>query len=352
MDDVARRAPRTLSIGGATYDLFVRAAKNHVKEGADGKELRLPVGGKIRVESVIETCGGGAANTSVGLRRLGFDAGFCGVIGSDQWGEALQRNFTKEGVDMSCVTLVQDEMTSFSVILSAGSGDRVIFYNSGTNTHLRDSTFDKAAAFDSNWIFLNHLSEESCIIEDDLLEILRSPKSPGLSWNPGRCHLERGMDHAASKALLDETDLLLLNKEEALTLTKETSIDAAFRHLFETKVRYVCITDASNGSYACDGRQIFHCPVDSSAPMVDTTGAGDAFGTGATWALLCGKTLPEMLLSGTINATSVLGAFGAQAALLTDTEMLSRLTSSALRVSVQPLTPTFHACHTQTPATN
>lgn len=342
MTPTSHQPPRTLSIGGATYDLFLRAAADRVREGKEGRELLLPIGGKVRIDHVIETCGGGAANTSVGLRRLGFDAGYCGVIGSDEWGATLQRNFAKENVDTSCITVVQGEMTSFSVILSAGSGDRVIFYNSGTNTHLRDSTFDKAAAFDCDWIFLNHLSEESCIIEDDLLEILRSPKSPGLSWNPGRCHLERGIDHPASRALLDETDVLFLNQEEAMLFAKETSLDAAFRHFSETNVRFVCITDGANGSYGCDGTQVWHCPVVQGASVVDTTGAGDAFGTGVTWALLNGKTLPEMLRSGTINSTSVLGAFGAQQGLLTETEMHTRLSTIALECTVRPLTPISH----------
>ena len=52
-------------------------------------------------------------------------------------------------------------------------------------------------------------------------------------------------------------------------------------------------------------------------------GAGDAFGTGATWALLRGFDLKTMLQAGTINATSVVGVVGAAVAIMKDTEPFS-----------------------------
>ncbi|TSC98729.1 MAG: hypothetical protein Greene101449_862, partial [Candidatus Peregrinibacteria bacterium Greene1014_49] len=66
---------------------------------------------------------------------------------------------------------------------------------------------------------------------------------------------------------------------------------------------------------------------------IDTTGAGDAFTTGVTWALLTGLTLPDALIAGTINSGSVVGAIGAQAGLLTDIEMRARMKSTSLSVS-------------------
>ncbi len=331
--------PRTLSIGGATYDLFVRTGTSNVD--ASGKELRFPLGAKIPLQGVIETCGGGASNTSVGLKRLGCDAGFCGIVGSDQWGERLLRNFAEEGVDTSAATIIEKEMTSFSLILSAGSGERVILYESGTNAHMHDAVFDKSAAFSCDWIFLNHIHDRSCIIEDDLLEILRKSDHPGLSWNPGGCHIKKGMTDPQVKLLLAETDLLFLNREEALAFTGASDAIAALSALLKTGVGTVCITDGPRGVIASDGVKIYRCAsgVRQAHPdsplVVDTTGAGDAFGTGVTWAKIQGMTLPEMLCAGTINATSVLGSFGAQKSLLTDTEMHTRIGQTPLPVEVQ-----------------
>ncbi len=323
---------KTLSIGGATYDLFVRTGTSNVDPS--GKALHFPLGAKIPLEGVIETCGGGAANTSVGLNRLGCEASFCGIVGSDQWGDHLLKNFAKEGVDATPATIVEGEMTSFSLILSAGSGERVILYESGTNSHMHDAVFDKSKAFSCDWIFLNHIHDRSCIIEDDLLEILGKPNAPGLSWNPGGCHIKKGIADTEVKKLLAKTSLLFVNLEEALAFTGATDVLEALQLLIKTGVQVVCITDGARGVTATDGQKLYRCVSDSVSSIVDTTGAGDAFGTGVTWAKIQGMTLPEMLRAGTINAKSVLSSFGAQESLLTDTEMHTLMDRTPLPVEV------------------
>ncbi|MBI2635745.1 carbohydrate kinase family protein [Candidatus Peregrinibacteria bacterium] len=328
------KRPRTLSIGGATYDLFVRTGTDVLRENRGQKLIELPLGEKIRVQQVIETCGGGAANTSVGLARLGCEANFCGIIGSDQWGQRQMDNLRKEGVGTAGVTIVEGETSSFSIILSAGSGERVILYDPGTNAHLHDANFDREAAADMDWIYLNHLHERSCVIEDDIASILEINRHIGLTWNPGGAQLKKGAKDAMLMRLLAQTDLLILNAEEAAAFTGGDSSEAAMRTLLRAGVHIVCICDGKNGSTASDGDRGWHCGVVSDAKAVDTTGAGDAFGAGATWALLRGESLQTALRAGTINAAGVIGVTGAQSGLLTDTEMRSRLRETRLDVVV------------------
>lgn len=323
----------TLSIGGATYDLFVRLPKEVVHDCEKKASFALPLGAKIRVDQLIETCGGGAGNTSVGLSRLGCNACFAGIVSSDQWGEKILATLQKEGVDTSCVTIVEDEVSSFSIILSGSSGERVILYESGTNSHLQDSTFDKAKLANVDWVYLNHIQEDSCEIQDDIVEMLAKDGGPHLTWNPGGCQIDAGLKPQSNSALLAHTDLLLLNKEEALQFTKTYSTEEAITLLRTTGVKNVVITDGSRGVAASDGNKIYRCPVVSGIEILDTTGAGDAFGTGATWGLLSGFSLPDALKTGTLNAASVVGAIGAQTALLTDTEITTRLKESDLTVT-------------------
>jgi sugar/nucleoside kinase (ribokinase family) len=324
---------RTLSIGGATYDVFLKTQKDLLPLDEKGTEVRLPLGGKIRVGDIVETCGGGAMNTSVGLKRLGCDAGFCGVLASDPWGETLQKNLKNEGVDMTGVTVVEGESSSFSMILLAGS-DRIIFYNPGTNSHLHDANFERDALKDVDWIYLNRIHEGSCMIENDIIEALSREKAPGLTWNPGGSHIEQGMNVADTKRLLSYTRLLLLNKEEALTFTKSQKVEDAVEKLLQAGVVICCITDGRHGARVWTRTEAWHCPGITTTHIEDTTGAGDAFGTAATWALLQGFDLPTMLRAGTINATSVLGSIGAEKGLLTDTEMHTRL--KTLHLPVEP----------------
>lgn len=322
---------RTLSIGGATYDLFVRTGQESLREDRGRKILELPLGDKIRVQQVVETCGGGGANTSVGLARLGCASHFCGILGSDQWGQKQLENFRDEGVDSAGTTVVDGETSSFSIILSANGGDRVVLYDPGTNTHLHDANFDRERATTMDWIYLNHLHERSCVIEDDIAEILEHNSRMGLTWNPGGSQLRTGMKAGMLRRLLARTDLLVFNKEEASLFTGELSMASAMVALLDAGVRIVCVCDGKNGATASDGKRRWHCPV-INTPVIDTTGAGDAFGAGATWALLHGADLPTALRAGTINAAGVIGAIGAQAGLLTDIEMRQRLQTTNLDV--------------------
>lgn len=327
-----------MTIGGATFDLFVRTG-GAASAGAGGqeRELRFPVGAKIGVEQIIETCGGGASNTAVGLSRLGCAVAFCGVVGNDQWGERMLKNLRENGVDASPATVVEDENSSSSIILSVESGERIILYNAGSTVHLHDVTFDRAEAQERDWIYLTHLQKAGREIMDDLAAMTGGEGRIGLTWNPGGTQVNAGWDAQENRALLAHTDILLLNKEEALGFTRTATVEDALRTLLKAGVKTVCVTDGKDGATATDGTQVFHCPPPEDVEVTDTTGAGDAFGTGLTWAILNGLDLPTALRTGTINATSVLGSIGAQAGLLTNTEMTKRLSSLQLPVQSHPL---------------
>lgn len=338
-DDVGKTSTniqRTMSIGGATFDLFVVADHAVIHADERSPAFTLPLGSKIRVQDVITTCGGGAHNTSVGLSRLGCDASYCGILGDDAWGEHVLKNCANEGVDTSHVTIVEKEATDFSIILTARNGERVILKHSGTSKHLGDATFDRDAVASSNWIYLNSLQEEACQIEDDIIRILIDTPHAHLTWNPGSCQIDMGTKRTGISELLRQTDVLLLNKEEALAFTREADILGAIRHLLNSGAKIVCVTDGAQGALATDGTELLHC-LPGDAPVVDTTGAGDAFGTGMTWALLSGKNLPTALRAGTINAMSVVGSVGAQPGLLTLDTMEKRLADTDVTVTHQRL---------------
>lgn len=317
--------PRTLSIGGATHDLFGRTLEPLTV---------IQVGAKIRLAQALERTGGGAANSSVGLARLGCQACFAGVVGDDHWGEELLRALQREGVNTDATLQVDGEMTSFSMIVNVQGGDRIILYTPGTNTHLSDATFDRTAMERTDWIYLTSLQESSMNIEDDIVSALADRETAGLTWNPGGSHILRGMQDAQIAALLRQTDILQMNREESLQFTGRSDVTAALRVLHDAGAHWVIITDGREGAMATDGISVFHCPTMPHVEVVDTTGAGDAFGVGVTWARLQGGDLPNGLRAGTVNATSVVAAIGAQPGLLTDTEMRDRLNRLTLPVQV------------------
>jgi ribokinase len=144
-----------------------------------------------------------------------------------------------------------------------------------------------------------------------------------------------GTGRGHNAALVAVTDLLFLNKEEALAFTGATTEKDALKMLIHAGTKIACITDGKNGCTATDGTTLFHYPI-APCEVLDTTGAGDAFGTGVTWGILNGKDLPTSLRAGTINAMSVVQVIGAQAGLLTETKMQSALESIRLHLTTEP----------------
>ncbi|OGJ62164.1 hypothetical protein A3A67_00980 [Candidatus Peribacteria bacterium RIFCSPLOWO2_01_FULL_51_18] len=318
---------RIVSIGGATYDLFLYMGDGLVEQGG---EVRLAVGGKIPVKQLVESSGGGACNTSVGFARLGLDAAFCGVVGSDQWGEKMLKTLQNEGVDTSSATIVENETSSFSIILSLLSGDRTILYTPGANEHLDHATLDLEKIKKTDAVYLNHLSENSCSLQDDIVATLVNHPDIWLSWNPGGPQIKNGIRGRDEAALLQVTNLLLLNLEEALAFTGEKNSMAAIDILLQAGARNVCVTDAEKGVTGGTGEHVFHYPV-LPVKVVETTGAGDAFGVGSTWALLSGLQLPEALMAGTLNSAGVIGAIGAQTGLLNENQIRKKMLANPLK---------------------
>lgn len=324
------------SVGAATFDVFVHAPHTTVASEAGEPMIQFPLGSKVKVEGVSMSCGGGAANTSIGFSRLGLRARFCGVIGSDEWGETIQHVLLREGVLLDAATIVEEEISNFSIIFSDPSGERTILYASNVSHHLSDPLFPKQLMRESRWLFLNHLAEASCAILDDCLEVVKKPGGLRLAWNPGGSQLREGVRDRLIRDLLRSADLLFLNAEEAMQMMRQDSVEETMREGAAAGVRIMCVTDGAKGAMLSDGKTIYRCGALPVA-VVDATGAGDAFGVGVTWAIAQELDLRLALKAGILSAASVIGAVGAQAGLLREQEMRSRLESTSLPITTSTL---------------
>jgi sugar/nucleoside kinase (ribokinase family) len=340
------------SVGGAASDLFVSAPHALGMSSEGQRMIQYPLGAKIKVESILQSCGGGAANTSIGFSRLGLRARFCGILGDDEWGQSILRTLEREGVLTDAAVIVEGEISSFSIILrDPDSGERAILYSSNVNAHLCDSTFSKDLLRSSRWLFLNHLTDISCQILDDCLELVRPSASLGpptredqrccFAWNPGGSQLRRGHRDPLLRALLEQTDLLFVNAEEARMFTGQDSLKDAIQEGLAAGVRIVCVTEGSRGARLAtrgeEGRVLVWVAPPPPLCVTDATGAGDAFAVGVTWAMLRKLDLPTALKAGMLNAASVISVVGTQAGLLTEQQMQQQLTEIDLPILASTL---------------
>ncbi len=311
--------------------------------------LCLEYGGKVRIDEVQETFGGGATNTGVAFSRMGFDVSTVAMIGSE-YGDKVIENLEKEKVDTHFIKKTKRDKTAFSTILNTFEGDRTVLAYSGANKYFSAKDLPLDELKNADWIFLNHLTEKNSKIPVQILKILKSNPNIKFAWNPGKEQLEQGI--GKWKPLLDHTEILFVNKEEASLFThipyklagikqedpkRHAHIPKSFLppyaddvsevmyHFFKkTDVKNVVITDGRNGSQASDGRHLYFCPV-LSHKRVDTTGAGDAFASGFTGAVILSESLKTALRFGTVSAHNVINFLGAQNGLLNLKEIEKKL---------------------------
>ena len=137
-------------------------------------------------------------------------------------------------------------------------------------------------------------------------------------FNPGKLELEQ---KKKLLGLLEDVDILLLNKAEAAELVPGKVLAELLSHL-ANYVPTAIITDGSMGAIATDGKETYRFGIYEDVRVKDTTGAGDAFGSGFLAHLAAGNSFEDSLIFGSANSTSVVHQLGAKAGILTGKEDL------------------------------
>lgn len=323
-------AEKIFTIGSLTVDIFMQPRRQEVIEKDGKKYLAVPYGEKIRVESVHELFGGGAANTAISLSRLGIDVSAVGAIGEDSWADLVIKNLEDEEVGTEYIHHIEKQKTAFSVIINSFSGERTVLVYSGATRSFEE--IDQGIFHHCDGLYLCHLSGTAKLVFERVREFFKNHMEKLLCWNPGNEQFDEGIDHFAD--FLPVVDILLLNREEAELFTnvpakKEGDI-YTYEDIFKRILSFdfqgkIVITDGKNGSQACDGKKIFHCPSDTSGPAVDTLGAGDAFGSTFFGADLHRKSIPDALRAASVNAASVVSQFGTRPGLLSLSDIEKRI---------------------------
>jgi len=94
-----------------------------------------------------------------------------------------------------------------------------------------------------------------------------------------------------------------------------------FAYLYTFGVATVVITNGKDGIYASDGSTLYYHPALPAEEIVNTVGAGDAFGSACCAALLEKHTLREALIYGLCNSRGVISKLDAKSGILDKQEL-------------------------------
>lgn len=324
MKDLTRHY-NVITVGESTIDAFMRLAHANSDAHLDNSKggLCFRFGEKIDVERYDFTIGGNATNVAVGLSRLGVKTTLCTEIGDDEFSLKIRNVLATEHIERVLVHQVPGP-SNFSVIINF-KGDRTLFVEDVRREH--NFSFDEVTA---DVVYLTSLANEWKAPYKKVLEFVRK-NNACIAFNPGSRQLREGKDLVHE--VLKHTHMLFVNKEEAelLLFDKETMgreekyVKEMLSKIRKLGPKTVVITDGKNGSYAIDDKDAFHKQGCHEGPIVERTGAGDAYTTGFLAASLYGLSLPKAMEWGSWNATSVVSEVGAQAGLLTKEKMEEKI---------------------------
>lgn len=305
-----------ISIGDPTIDTFLIVKDVEVTEIKGLKKAIISWGDKLPVQNFYRTVAGNAANNAVGSARLGLHTAYYCVVAHDTGGREIVHKMEKEGVSTRYILKNDKHPTNASTVLSH-DGERTIFvYHE--HRHYVLPEFVHAA-----WVYLTSMGDGFEKIYKDLAKYVDKYRVK-MGFNPGTFQLRAGPK--ANQEILRRTELLSLNVEEAQSWVGDLGRDPELlcKHLMKLGPKAIALTDGRKGAYSYSKEGFYYIPL-YPGPLIEATGAGDAFTTAYIAALAHNLPHKEALRWGPMNAGSVVQQVGPQAGLLYKKEMEAQL---------------------------
>ncbi len=234
--------------------------------------------------------GGKGCNQAIAISRLGGKVNFISKIGNDDYGKLAIEKLKKDNIDTSNIIISNRHKTGVAGIhVDRNTGKNAITVVRGAPSSLTINEIDTNLIKQSK-IFLTQLE----VPIDVTLHCLKSAKDFGLIniLNPApACEL--------SSDFFKLIDYFTPNETEAefytgVKINSESDAKVSAKKLIEMGIKRVIITLGEKGLFYSDGNEEFFLKA-TPDKAIDTTGAGDAFNGGFSFALLKEKKIKECL---------------------------------------------------------
>lgn len=266
-----------VGIGISTVDIIVRLT-------------RLPTWETpTEFDDIIIDSGGPTGTALCTASKLGASVGFVGTAGNDWFSEYKLESFQTNGVDISHVKRRKfDENQIVVVNVDEHSGERI---------------FNRSREFYSNQLHIHEINKDYITQAKYLLidgyhfdASIKAAKWMHQTGNKvifdGAATKETHLDNRQLR-LVSSSDYLICGSGYAEALTGYREIEVAGRAALDYGPEVVVITVGEDGSHLFNRNSSFHTPA-FDVPVIDTTGAGDAFHGAFAYGLLQGWELGKI----------------------------------------------------------
>jgi ribokinase len=316
-----------LAVGDITTDAFIKLSDAWVETDnpEHSQELCMKFAEKIPYESVtVVRAVGNAPNAAVSAARLGLASGIVTNLGDDENGRECIDVLRKEGVSTDYVRVHKGIPTNYHFVLTLGAERTILIRHEPYEYRLPN--IEPAP----KWVYLSSFRGNETY-HKEIADYLDAHPEVQVAFQPGKFEINLGVEKL--KRLYERSALFFCNVEEAQKILATTEIDPKklLSGVCALGPKIVCITDGPKGAYAYDGHmnECWFMPIyPDPAPPKNRTGAGDAFASTFTVAIVLGKSVRDALRWAPVNSAYVVQQVGAQKGLLARSELESHLASA------------------------
>lgn len=253
--------------------------------------------------------GGKGANQAYAAGILGGNVSMIGAVGADSFGEALRSNLAHAGVDISSLSVIENEPTGQAFITVDDHGENSIIIIAGTNGLVTKEVVEKyRGQIEDSDIVIMQLEiplETVQYVKNLAVEL---GKMVILDPAPAVRDLPDGFFENIDYIKPNETELQILTGKKLET--EEELADGA-REMLAKGVKQVIVSLGDKGCLLVSPEKEKFFPA-NKVKAVDTTAAGDSFTAAFALALSEGKSCEEAICFGQKVSSIVVTRKGAQ----------------------------------------
>lgn len=267
---------------------------------------------------------GDTFNTAVQLARLGVQTSYVTMLGRDPFSDAIIERANAEGLDTQQMIRSDDAMPGLYLIRNDGQGEREFFYwreNSAARRLFKGrQRIEGVVRYlqEFRWVYLSGIT--LAVMGQGAAEafwyVIESLHAAGvrLLFDPNyRARLWPDADTTRSwyRRMLAQSHWTFPTLDDEAALWGLQTPDAVLDFHRRLQVNEIALKTPSTTAVAWTQDQTAQVASSYTGPVVDTTGAGDAFNAGYIAARLQGLGLSEALNLGHVNASRVVAVQGA-----------------------------------------
>jgi ribokinase len=248
---------------------------------------KLPAWGETLMGASFQLGPGGkGSNQAVAAARAGAKVSFISKLGEDAFGDIARALYAAEGIDTRHLLRTTTATGAAAILIDVRTGENSIIVVPGACFELKPEEVDemKGLIADSA-IFVTQLELALATVEHGL-KLARSLGVPTILNPAPGCKLPESIFAFCDYVTPNETETEILT---GIAVKSHLDAERAADAFLAMGARNAVITLGADGVFVKNASTHAHVPAFDAGPVVETTGAGDAFNGGFAVALAEGK---------------------------------------------------------------